>query len=180
MRILLKENKPFARYRDRFMTDTDHAIERSYEREKAIQGIFPNRKAYVDKHKLMIAQTMHQIMKNYNDEKGHYVIYSKGSGLGLVIDWRRDRIYDDGKNHAFVVTVLGYSPVPHYKKYDSDVRVFVEVQNLLLKYVRENYSDQLLKESSARYTRFETKEGFKVNIYDNEIIGINSTTVFVD
>ena len=139
MRIL-QENRPFARYKDRFMTDTDHSIERSYQRELVDFNAFPTRQSYVDKHKLMIAQAMQKILSIYNDESHHYVLYSKGTGLGLVIDWRHDKFVDDGKNHAYVITVLPQSPFPHYLKYKTDIRIVVEVRK---KVQRLNLDEQI-------------------------------------
>jgi hypothetical protein len=177
-RMRIEENRPFGKYKDRYMTDTNHAIDRSYEREKPGLEQFPTSKSYRDKHLLMIGQAIHQILRDYRDHSGVYILYSRGTGLGLVIDWRHDWYDDDGKNHAYVMTVLPPSPRPHYKKHDSDIRIFVEIQDRLESYVLQK---QVLKEEDQKgYTRYKTEEGFTVHLYDGKIMNIEFEKVLVE
>ena len=183
MKIVLKENKPFNFHRGRMMVDTNHAIERSYERQEVDIVEFPTMDSYVRKHTEMIKQAIDQILSKYKDLSSIYMLYSQGSGLGLVIEWRKDRFEDDGRNHAYVVTVLKSSPRPHYKKYDSDIRLFVEIQNRLRKTIEDNPKNKqkLLEESQERwYTRFVSDEGLTVHMYENDIVDIECDIVLVD
>lgn len=178
MRIIMKENKPFASYRGRNMVDTDHSIERSYTRELGL-----TRQDYIKLHARMIAQAMQQIIKNYKDTEGHYLIYSKGTGSGMAINWRKDRYENDSTNHAYVMTVFSPSPKPHYKKYDSDTRIFVEVQDWLASYIKsKEFNRMRMKEEYEKetYSRFISEEGLTVNLYDGKISDVNIETIFVD
>lgn len=181
MKIELKENRPFATFKGRNITDTNHSIERSYERGEIDKDLFFTRKEYVDKHQLMISQAIIQILRDYKDLTGNYVIYSKGTGLGVAIDWRKDWYKDDGKNHAYVVTVLASKPKPHYLKYDSDIRIIVEAYERIREHVLENYDKRLLTESEEKeYKRFKTEEGFTVHMYEGKVIDVTADLILVD
>lgn len=178
MRIIMKENKPFASYRGRNMVDTDHSIERSYTRELGL-----TRQDYIKLHARMIAQAMQQIINKYRDTEGHYLIYSKGTGSGMAINWRRDRYEDDFNNHAYVMTVFSPSPKPHYKKYDADIRIFVEIQDWMATYIQsKEFNRARLTEESVKgaYSRFTSEEGLCVNLFDGKIKDVNIETIIVD
>lgn len=120
--MIIKENAPLDSYLGRNITDTNHSIERSYEREYVWK-----RDEYVFLHLRMVKQAILKILTDYKDRSAYYVLYSKSTGLGVVISWRKDRFKDwDEKNHAYITTVLPPQDYPHYLKNPDDIRILVE------------------------------------------------------
>jgi len=105
----------------RSIIDTKHAIDRFRDRYNNRYSIGRIRKVVYD--------AMSTIINKYHDEATTYGVWSKSTGICVIIDWRRDTMNSyDNLNHAVIVTL---PPVKgEFKNFHTvnpkDVRFIVE------------------------------------------------------
>jgi len=93
----------------RKIIDTKHKIDRFVERYDR----FNNNEGIHKSINNIIGTAMDYIINKYNDQSNtRYVIHSKCNGYGLVIAWEhfKDPKFDDGQNHAIIITILPIAP----------------------------------------------------------------------
>ena len=121
-------------YRGRKIIDTKHSIDRYLDR-------YPN----FSKNSIVtvVTKAIDKILDIYNDEETTYGIWSKSTGICVIINWRKESYNSDGMNHAILVSLPpkknNFNDF-HTTKPD-DVRVMVE------KRIKEKISLTKLKES---------------------------------
>lgn len=82
----------------RKIIDTKHAIDRFIDRYDYRYNI--------ERIKKVIYDAMSTIIDKYHDEATTYGIWSKSTGICVIIDWRRDTMNRrDNLNHAVIVTL---------------------------------------------------------------------------
>ena len=105
----------------RKIIDTKHAIDRFRDRYNNRYSIGRIRKVVYD--------AMSTIIDKYHDEATTYGVWSKSTGICVIIDWRRDSMNRrDNLNHAVIVTL---PPVKdEFKNFHTtspkDIRFIVE------------------------------------------------------
>lgn len=104
--------------------DTEHAIEQGYGRYYRNDYDWQE---FQKKLAWIIQNAKNSIVYDYNDKSADYVVHSKSTGIGVVIDWREDTVNPDGKNHAIIVTVLPRKK-KHFAKDPEDILLIVENQ----------------------------------------------------
>jgi phosphoglycolate phosphatase-like HAD superfamily hydrolase len=104
----------------RKIIDTHHAVDRFISR---YQDTFS--KEQVNN---IIKNAIEKIIMDYRDESTTYAVWSKSTGVSVIIDWRRDlHNPKDKQNHAIIITLP-----PIKKKFNDlyskgqDVRLIVE------------------------------------------------------
>lgn len=81
----------------RKIIDTKHSIDRFIERHSEFS------KKRVNK---VILDAMDQIITKYKDESTTYGIWSKSTGICVIVDWRKDtKNKEDKNNHAIIITL---------------------------------------------------------------------------
>jgi len=124
--IKLEEGIYKTRHSDRIIIDTDHAIDRFMDKKR-----FDNAGSYEFKKELIwtINNGIDKILTDYKDKKSNYLIHSKRTGIGVVIDWRQDydRLMND-LNQAIVVSPLGkkFNGEKFYTTEPDDIYLIVE------------------------------------------------------
>lgn len=131
-------------YNDRKIIITDHAINRFFDSMR-----FPvkDKKVFMDKILWVGQNAIKEILNKYNDKESGYGIYSKSTGICLIINWRRqdDPKLDNGKNQAVIVTIPPIKKSPndfHLKA--KDIKILVEKHLLKWSY------DDLKKDNSHK------------------------------
>lgn len=108
-------------YNNRKIIDTSHSIER-----------FIDKTRFVDLEKDQVIKVINngieKIINNYKDESTTYGIWSKSTGICVILEWRRDNQNSkDKNNHAIIVTL---PPIKkNFKDFHTksgDVRIIVE------------------------------------------------------
>jgi uncharacterized protein (UPF0248 family) len=169
MKKILKESRPKASYRKRFIFDTYHSIERMAQRYG---------KGFEQDIIEVIEKAIDQIFYTYDDERTQYVIHSKSTGIGLAIDWRPDKYVNDNTNHCFIITVFDKA-LKHYKKNPSDVMIITEVKKIFEKRVGKKN----LKESNQKGTYYRVKDpetGIDVHLYEGRVYDISAIVIQVE
>ena len=106
---------------NRKIIDTKHAIDRFTQRYNNLFN-----KERVEK---VIYDAMKIIINKYNDEATTYGIWSKSTGICVIIDWRKDtKNRADKNNHAIIITL---PPIKkEFKNFhtinSNDIRIIVE------------------------------------------------------
>jgi hypothetical protein len=108
-------------YKGRKIIDTAHSIERLIDKTRFIN---------LDKDQVItvINNGMKKIVDNYKDEDTTYGIWSKSTGICVILEWRRDnQNRGDKNNHAIIVTL---PPIKkNFKDFHTksgDIRIIVE------------------------------------------------------
>ena len=125
------EDKPLTENLDtskRRIIDTYHAIDRFLNKH---EQRFSNMSK--DTFTKVIRDAIKVITTKYKDVSGSYGIHSKSKKIGLIVDWRKDRLNDNGENHAIIVTLLPIKPEHDFDKEDT-----VIIVEQFLKLVIEN------------------------------------------
>lgn len=140
----------------RKIIDTNHALERFLQRYFKVFS-----RSEVNK---VIYDGMEKIMEDFDDEKAVYVVYSKSTGICVIIDWRPDSKEDSNRNHAIIVTLPppknSFSDFKTMKR--DDVKIMVE--NFLLRKV----PPKILKESTE-YIKEIKFNGLSIFFEDEEV-----------
>ncbi len=122
-------------YRGRKIIDTKHSIDRYLDR-------YPN----LSKNTIIavVTKAIDKILDTYNDEETTYGIWSKSTGICIIIDWRKENYNSDGMNHAVLVSLppKKNSFNDFHTTKPNDIRIMVE------KRIQENISLDRIKESS--------------------------------
>lgn len=128
---------PFDTHRNRYLIDTHHSIDRTYDGRGVDKQVYPTIKSFKDDCTIVIKRGMDKIFDEHNDRTGTYLIHSNGTHIGIVVNWRKDREnWRDTRNHAIVVSVL---PVrrTHYSNNPDDIMIFTEYKHLLKRLVQK-------------------------------------------
>ena len=118
----------------RKIIDTKHSIDRFVDRYDIFTKIRVNK---------VITDAMKQIIDKYSDESTTYGVWSKSTGICVIIDWRKDtQNSHDKENHAVVITL---PPIKkEFKDFHTtnknDVRLIVEA------YLNSAIRKRILKE----------------------------------
>lgn len=148
---------------NRKIIDTKHSIDRFIQRYENFD------RSRIEK---VIYDAMKVIINKYNDEATTYGIWSKSTGICVIIDWRRDsKNRSDKLNHAIIITL------PPIKKEfrnfhttdPNDVRIVVEktlIDALIKKVLKEDYEPNKLKEIKVNKHSVYLHEG---KMYDSGI-----------
>lgn len=167
------ENKPITNYRGRSIVDTSHSIDRGYEQRGVDKSIYPEYFYFRREVIRVIKDGMNEILDNYDDYSSVYLIHSKSTGIGVTVNWRthRDEKYDDGDNHAIIVSILPIKD-KHYTKYPDDILLIVE----------SSLSRGRLKESQIPFTmdRVKTEYGFDAILWEGSVWDIDAAIIVVD
>lgn len=82
----------------RKIIDTKHAIDRFLDR-------YDNRYSF-ERVRKVVYDAMSTIIDKYHDESTTYGVWSKSTGICVIIDWRRDTMNRrDNLNHAVIITL---------------------------------------------------------------------------
>lgn len=108
-------------YNNRKIIDTSHSIERLIDKTRFV-GLDKNQVIKV------INNGIEKIINNYKDESTTYGLWSKSTGICVILEWRRDNQNNrDKNNHAVIVTL---PPIKkNFKDFHTkpgDVRMIVE------------------------------------------------------
>jgi len=126
---------------NRKIFDTNHSIDRFKDRKK----FNITDKEFRDKIIWVINNAIKKIIIDNSDESGNYGIHSKSTGIGLVVDWRKDtQRRDDQKNHAFIVTLLPIRQSHTFR--DVIATLFVEQ---LIEWAKNKYKKQIKLEENT-------------------------------
>lgn len=108
--------------RDRKIIDTSHAVERYQQR-------FDSNPQALEEILDAIRKGMRVILLKHRDNYGSYVIHSKSTQVGVVIEWRKDnKNPNDYNKHAIIVSILPRKP-KHFSNNPSDIMLIVEKYN---------------------------------------------------
>lgn len=139
----------------RKIIDTKHAIDRFVDR-------YNNRYSLNRIHRV-IYDAMNTIIDKYHDESTTYGVWSKSTGICVIIDWRRDTMNKrDNLNHAVIVTL------PPVK---DEFRNFHTTNPKDIRFVVENLLHDLVVE------KISLKESFKPNKLKE--VKINNHSIFL-
>lgn len=141
--------KKLKRYKEanlsgRKIIDTKHSIDRFVDRY--------NNKYGVDRVHKVIYDAMETIIDKYQDESTTYGVWSKSTGICVIIDWRRDSMNRrDNLNHAVIVTL---PPVKdEFRNFHTtnpkDIRFIVEKMlfgQIMDNVLKEDFESNKLKE----------------------------------
>ena len=167
------ENAPLTSYRGRSIIDTSHSIERGYEQRGVDPSIYPESFHFKREVIRVIKSGMDKILDNYKDYSSVYLIHSKGTGIGVTVNWRtqRDSKYDDGNNHAIIVSIL---PIKrkHYSKYPDDILLVVEDS-----IPRKRIKESLIEDTMDRVL---TDFGFQAILWEGSVWDIDAAIILVD
>lgn len=137
----------------------------------------------------IIQKAMKKIIYQHNNKSNNYIVYSKSTGYGSVIDWREDITDPNGKNYAFIVTVLPEFQLPIKAKHDDVIRY---VENQLTRWAINHIQEttgrkvQLIEsEEEGHYDRAQIKlEGkhrrFMVHLCNSKFVSTNAEIIIVD
>ena len=118
-------------------------------------------------------KAMRVILTEYGDMEGEYGVHSESTGIGLIIGWRPDFYSNDGKNNAFIVSILPLKK----SHYFFDVEAELVVESFLKKVVESaRRTKRLITEKEGNVDHF-TRDNFKVvfvdgKLYEHNIIDI--------
>lgn len=128
---------PFDTHRNRYLIDTHHSIDRTYDGRGVDKQVYPTVNSFKKDCNVVIKRGIDKILDEHNDRTGTYLIHSNSTHIGIVINWRQDREnWRDSRNHAIIVSVL---PVrrTHYSNNPEDIMIFTEYKHLLKKLVHK-------------------------------------------
>jgi hypothetical protein len=166
-------------YDNRKIIDTQHKLDRQYDDDRFDydDNFTPT---VFEKHiQRILNKAIQKIIKKYGDKPGVYVIHSYSTKIGIVIEWRPDRIKDDGRNHAIIVTLLPMAK-DHYVKKSTDSKIVVEQQvkdfcNLIMK-----KTEGRLVESADCFYDWVDYEGHRFNFFSGKLIETDINIIVVD
>ena len=178
----------------RMIVLTDHAVDRFNDNkrfsDKALQKEgYRTREDFImtvyDKIKLAIEE----ILTKYNDQSSTYVVHSKSTGIGVVVEWRRDRFDKlDINNNAYIHSVLEIKKPAHYTTNPKDIYMVVEKQIVewAKRYQLETMGRRVSNES-CMYDRVQTgdscnEEGFqylKVHFFEGRVVNCDVDIIIV-
>lgn len=168
------ENRPITTHKGRDIVDTNHSIERLFDGRGVDSYTYPTVADFKKEVVSVIQSAIDKILSVYSDYSEEYLIHSRSTGIGVVIDWRphKDQKYDDGNNHAIIISVL---PVKnkHFAKNPSDVLLMVEEsipKSRLQEAAQENTMDRYVLEDL----------GIKVTLWEGKVWDIDSIILIVD
>lgn len=156
----------------RKIIDTKHFIERFLERYPN----FPREK--VNK---VIFDGMDKIYEDYNDETGIYIIHSKSTKIGVVVNWRRegDPRRDDGNNHAVILTIP--RPANSHWAMNPEEEVVIIVEKLALEYFKEKKVrlSECSHEGELVFAKFGKDNDFIITFFEGKLYDFNAIPVYV-
>lgn len=171
------ENEPISRHKGRLIINSNHAIERGHEQRDVDTEKWPYH-LFEKEIIRIIKQGIDKIFNVYDDSSSVYLIHSRSTHFGVVVNWRQQNNpqYDDGRNHSIIVTVLPPRK-NHYTKNSSDILLTVEV----IKDIERYYGKKTLNEKARQqeYNRFMTDYGFTAHVFEGEITNIDAPILFV-
>ena len=102
---------------------SSHALDRFKDRERF--NSLANSSKFIDTLLNVIEDGIDVIINKYKNKEATYGIHSKSTGIGCIIDWRKDTKYrTDKDNHAFVVTLL---PIKKFHSFNNrELPIIVE------------------------------------------------------
>ena len=105
---------------NRKIIDTRHFIDRAIEQYQGVS---------LERIQKVINDGINSIVENYQDESTTYGIWSRSTGICVIIDWRKEgNNKRDGKNHAIIITLP--PPKKEFTNFHTtgknDVRIIVE------------------------------------------------------
>lgn len=171
---------PFDTHRERKLIDTNHSIDRLYDGRGVDKRDYPTVEVFKKYCTWVLKCGVNEIMDNYQDERGTYLLHSRSTGIGIVVDWRKDsEDRNDKNNHAIVVTVL---PVRnrHYSNNPSDTLIITEAREALnsriLKRLNERGVVIRLKKRKARSELISSlllENGWMIHMFDGDIVDVD-------
>jgi hypothetical protein len=108
----------------RYLCFLDHPLERYLDRVRVEDSIRVKKEVERIANDLAI-----RIIHQSNDEPGYYGVHSNSTGIGFVIDWRKDNTYPpvNDLNHAWMMT---FFPIKKYHHFKSEDTVYIVSQIL--------------------------------------------------
>lgn len=167
------ENAPITNYRTRSIIDTAHSIERGYDQRGVDPDIYPEFFHFKKEVIRVVKDGIDKILDEYNDYSSVYLIHSKSTGIGVTVNWRtqRDSKYDDGNNHAIIVSILPIKD-KHYTKYPDDILLMVE-KSIPRKRLKEAQIDNTMD-------RVMTEFGFQAILWEGAVWDIDAAIIVVE
>jgi hypothetical protein len=155
-------------YRGRKIIDTKHSIERFTDR-------YPN----INKPTVIwvIRNAIDEILDVHRDRSHLYAVHSVSTKIGIIVNWRRDNVDDDGKNHAIIVTILPLKD-HHYSSRD-DIPVIVEqLKEWAEEKIKVEENRNILAEN-ATYD-YAKEDDFYVVYWEGKYYDTNAVVLFVE
>lgn len=109
-------------YQDRKIIDTSHSVERFLSNQRFKEA---GSKELLQEILETIRKGIKLILTKYKDKSNIYLIHSKSTKLGIVIEWRHDKYSSNNINHAIIVTILPKKE-KHYTANPNDIFLMVE------------------------------------------------------
>lgn len=153
---------------DREIIDTKHSIERF----ALGRNLPPNytSKRFKQDMTWTINNAMKKIIDEYKDESRVYVVHSRSTRIGVVLEWRKDYYSESNINCAVIITVLPFKG-SHYPTRSNDRLLLVESLNLFI----EQNSDM----SDEEFRRV-SLDNFHVAVIDNKYYDCNGEFLLVN
>ena len=152
-------------YKDRMIIDTNHSIDRFIDKTRFKDASKEEFKNQINK---VITNGMKKIIDTYNDRMATYGIWSRSTGICVIIDWRKDnRNLKDKHNHAVIVTL---PPIKdnfndfHTKQGDTRIIVEKYLHNYIMKLLQTEGKN--LDRSKNALLTFRLSEEMMVTYYE--------------
>jgi len=157
-------------YADRSIIDTKHSIERF-----ALGRNLPNNytsEGFKQDMTWVINCAIEKIINEYSDESRIYIVHSKSTKIGVVIDWRKDKYSSDDRNHAILITILPFKESP-YPTRSNDRLLITETIELL---IEQKYSDKL---DECEFNRLAI-DNFQIALLNNKYYDSNGEFLIIN
>ena len=117
-----KENYEYLKAdNERYIIYTNHAIDRYLDRYKEIISY--------DILYSVVNNFIKSVILNFKDKGGVYGFHSKSTGIGGIINWRKDNKGKNDKNNAVIVSLFPIKKFHNFKNIDA--QIIVEQQIIL-------------------------------------------------
>lgn len=162
----------FPDYRGRRKIVTQHADERFLDASRFDQNEKDKFELNLD---YVLDAAIDEIIDTYKDRQNIYVVHSNRTGIGIVLDWKEDVDYDNGKNHANIVSILPIKKKHSYKKGD----IYLVVENEALKKMGKIRLKECCEEGAYDIVKV-LNESVQVTFFEGNIWDIGFKEIIVD
>jgi hypothetical protein len=155
------EESTIVGYNNRKIIDTNHSIERMIDKTRFVD---------LDKKQVIwvINNGIEKIINNYKDESTTYGIWSKSTGICIILEWRKDNQNSrDKNNHAVIVTLPPLKK--NFKDFHTksgDIRIIVE--SYLHSYIMKKFQKEI-RYNAHEIKIFKLSENINVTYHEGEI-----------
>ena len=159
---------------NRKLIDTNHSIDRFSDKNR-----FDKRqKDLLNSDIIKVANNMlKQLLTKYKDVSGVYGVHSKSTGIGMVVDFRKDYLSNDNLNHLIIITLLPIKSFHHFKDTDGNLIVEKIESDLMFDLYKESLTIKELKrlkegKSIPDYCllKYDGKENFPIVVENNKYL----------